>query len=112
MLKSGTNRSQRRTGRWLVAFWGLWLALIVTPVLAATNYPFPQGAAYPFGIKPTSQTQATMNDDVQGVYNQFLQYNVTNGGCPADGYRVTLGATRDSAGHRTTPIPSPSDGAC
>ena len=41
-----------------------------------------------------------MNDDVQRVYDQFLRYNVTDSGCPANGYRVTLGTNTGFSGNQ------------
>jgi endo-1,4-beta-D-glucanase Y len=72
----------------------LWLLLIFigrAGVASPACFPFPQQMAYSFGIKPTSQTQATMNSDCQRIYQAFHKYNVTNSGCPPGGYRVHCG---------------------
>lgn len=58
---------------------------------STARFPFPQQVAYGFGIKPASQSQATMNNDCQRIYQAFLKFNVTNSGCPPSGYRVHCG---------------------
>jgi len=58
---------------------------------ASPRFPFPQQTTYDFGIKPTSQSQVTMNGDCQRIYEAFLKYNVTNSGCPPGGWRVHCG---------------------
>ena len=74
-----------------VSFWTLLVFTSQLCVASNARFPFPQQMTYSFGIKPTSQAQAMMNSDCQRVYQAFLQYNVTNSGCPPGGYRVHTG---------------------
>lgn len=62
------------------------------------RFPFPQQVTYSFGIKPTSQSQSTMNSDCQRIYDAFRKSYVTNSGCPPGGYRVHCGS---SLGYQT-----------
>ena len=43
-------------------------------------HPFPQNAAYPFGIKPNHKTTAQFQSDVQNLYNNWYSNAVTAGG--------------------------------
>ena len=69
------------------------LLIFISPLCIAfpAHFPFPQQMTYSFGIKPTSQSQATMNADCERIYQAFLRYNVTNSGCPPGGDRVHTG---------------------
>jgi|GEM_PF-1258617 len=52
--------------------------IISTGLHAATAYPFPQNATYPYGIKVTSGITAT---NIQQSYNDWKNRYVTSGGC-------------------------------
>jgi endo-1,4-beta-D-glucanase Y len=45
------------------------------------QFPFPHSVNYQYGLKPTSQTQAAMNADLQSKFEKWRSTYVTTGGC-------------------------------
>ncbi len=59
------------------------------------NFPFPNNAKYPFGVKPDTMSQAQMNQVCIDWFNKWKQKFVTISGCKAGEYRVQRLETGD-----------------
>jgi len=52
------------------------------------NMPFPQGATYPYGLKPNNYTQAQMNAHCQAWFDKWRAKYLTQTNCAAGEWRV------------------------
>jgi endo-1,4-beta-D-glucanase Y len=71
-------------------------SVIWLPVSAAINFPFPNNAKYPFGIKPDTMSQVQMNQACVDWFEKWKQKYVTSSGCKTGEYRVQRLETGDA----------------